>query len=79
MGLLKTTKYDDGLSKDPLPKIYRRQYIIKCKTYTVLCEENKCNIIKKQLQNYQNGHLWKLKLNIQYLENIWKLDSENTY
>ncbi len=29
--------------------------------YTVLCEENKCNIIKKQLQNYQNGHLWKQK------------------
>lgn len=47
--------------------------------YTVLWEENKCNIIKKQLQNYQNGHLWKLKINIQYLENIWKLDSENTY
>ncbi len=36
--------------------------------YTVLCEENKCNIIKKQLQNYQNGHLWKQKININILK-----------
>ncbi len=27
MELLKTTKYDDDLSKDSLPKIYRRQYV----------------------------------------------------
>ncbi len=27
MELLKTTKYDDDLSKDPLPKIYREQYV----------------------------------------------------
>ncbi len=27
MELLKTTKYDEDLSKDPLPKIYREQYV----------------------------------------------------
>ncbi len=27
MELLKTTKYDDDLSKDSLPKIYRQQYV----------------------------------------------------